>query len=221
MLPLVPAYLSLLTGESLEELRESHRSAARALPHALAFIAGFSVVFIFGFGLATTALGYVFGAQSKRVIAEVGGAVIIFLGLQMMGAIRRIPLLMRDTRVQTVHERRTLWASFIVGIAFAAGWTPCIGPTLAAIIGLALQQGTSLAALFLLLCYSLGFAIPFLIVAGAIDVVLPWVARLRRALPAIEVASGAFLVVVGFLLANDVFTRYQGWFNQFVPAPKL
>lgn len=220
VLPLVPAYLSLLTGESIEELREGRSAAARAIPHALAFILGFSVVFILGYGLAATAAGVLFGARNRDLIAEIGGVVIIVLGLQMMGMIRPIPLLMRDARVHVAHERRTLWTSFLVGLAFAAGWTPCIGPTLGAIITLGLQQQSTLAALALLFCYSLGFAIPFFIVAVAIDVVLPLLARMRRALPAIEFASGAFLVVVGLLLVNDVFLRYQGWFNQ-LAQPKL
>ncbi|HEY9085131.1 MAG TPA: cytochrome c biogenesis CcdA family protein [Candidatus Tyrphobacter sp.] len=221
VLPLVPAYLSLLTGESLEELREGQRAAARALPHALAFIAGFSVIFVFGFGLAATALGALLGESNKLVIAEIGGVVIVVLGLQMMGMLHRIPFLMRDTRVQIAHERRTIWTSFIVGIAFAAGWTPCIGPTLGAIIGISLQQHNAAAALFLLLCYSLGFAIPFFIVAVAIDAILPWLARMRRALGAIEFASGAFLVAVGLVLANDAFLKVAGWFYSFVPTPKI
>jgi cytochrome c-type biogenesis protein len=218
VLPLVPAYLSLLTGESLEELREGERAAARALPHAAAFIAGFMIVFIV-LGLTASELGALLGAN-RRVIAEIGGIVVIVLGLQMMGMIKRIPFIMRDTRVQVAHERRTLWTSLIVGIAFAAGWTPCIGPILAAILALASQQHNGTAA-FLLLCYSLGLAVPFLLVAAAIDAILPWLARVRRALGAIEFISGAFLVAVGLVLANDAFLNIAGWFYQFVPVPKL
>ncbi|HUY41456.1 MAG TPA: cytochrome c biogenesis protein CcdA [Candidatus Dormibacteraeota bacterium] len=218
VLPLVPAYLSLLTGESLEELREGERAAARALPHAAAFIAGFMIVFIV-LGLTASELGALLGAN-RRVIAEIGGIVVIVLGLQMMGMIKRIPFIMRDTRVQVAHERRTLWTSLIVGIAFAAGWTPCIGPILAAILALASQQHNGMAA-FLLLCYSLGLAVPFLLVAAAIDAILPWLARVRRALGAIEFVAGAFLVAVGLVLANDAFLNVAGWFYRFVPVPKL
>lgn len=218
VLPLVPAYLSLLTGESLEQLRDDRRSATRALPHAIAFIAGFSVVFIL-LGLTASVFGALLG-ENRRLIAEIGGVVIILLGLQMMGMIRPIPIFMRDLRAQVVHERRTLVASAIVGIAFAAGWTPCIGPILAAILALASQQHNGVAA-FLLLCYSLGLAVPFLVVAVAIDAILPVLARLRPALGAIEFAAGAFLVMVGFVLANDAFLNIAGWFYQFVPTPKL
>lgn len=218
VLPLVPAYLSLLTGESLEELRGDRRSATRALPHALAFVLGFSVVFI-ALGLTASAFGALLGAN-RRLIAEIGGVIIILLGLQMMGMIHRIPLFMRDTRAQVARERRTIFTSGIVGVAFAAGWTPCIGPMLAGILALASQQHNAVAA-FLLLCYSLGLAVPFLIVAAAIDAILPALVRLRSALGYIEFAAGAFLVAVGFVLVNDAFLNVAGWFYQFVPTPKL
>ncbi len=217
VLPLVPAYLSLLTGESLEELRAGNRAAARALPHAAAFIAGFMIVFII-LGLTASEIGALLGAN-RRVIAEIGGVIVIVLGLQMMGMLR-IPMLMMDTRVQVHRQRRTMWTSLIVGIAFAAGWTPCIGPILAAILALASQQHNGIAAL-LLFCYSLGLALPFLIVAAAIDAILPLLARLRRYLRAIEFAAGAFLVVVGLVLANDAFLNVAGWFYNFVPQPKI
>ncbi len=218
VLPLVPAYLSLLTGESLDDLRATRRSSLRAVPHAAAFIAGFMVVFII-LGLSASEIGALLGAN-KDLIAEIGGVIVIFLGLQMMHMIRPIPFLMRDVRAHVADERRSLGASFIVGTAFAAGWTPCIGPALGAILALASQEHTGTAA-FLLLCYSLGLAVPFLIVALAIDAVLPLLARMRRALGAIEFVSGAFLVAVGFVLVNDAFLRVAGWFYQFVPAPKI
>jgi cytochrome c-type biogenesis protein len=217
VLPLVPAYLSLLTGESVENLRASDRAAARALPHALAFIAGFMIVFI-ALGLTASEIGALLGAN-RNLIAEIGGIIIIVLGLQMMGMIR-FGFIMRDTRVQMQHERRTVWTSFIVGLAFAAGWTPCIGPILAAILALASQQHNGTAAL-LLFCYSLGLAVPFVAVALALDVALPLLMRIRPALRAIEFASGAFLVIVGLVLVNDAFLRVAGWFYRFVPAPKL
>ncbi len=220
VLPLVPAYLSLLTGESLEELREHRRVAARAIPHAGAFIAGFMLVFIV-LGLTASAVGALLG-DNRRVIAEIGGVVVVLLGLQMMGMLRPIPILMRDTRVHVAGERRrTLWTSFIVGVAFAAGWTPCIGPALAAILALASQQNGSGAAALLLLCYSLGLAIPFALVAVAVDAILPWLAKIRRVLGAIEFLSGAFLVAVGLVLVNDAFLNVAGWFYRFVPQPSI
>lgn len=218
VLPLVPAYLSFLTGESLEDLRSSSRVSLRAVPHAAAFIAGFMIVFIL-FGLTASEIGVLLGTN-RNLIAEIGGVIVIVLGLQMMHMIRPIPLFMRDVRAHVASERRSLLTSLVVGIAFAAGWTPCIGPILAAILALASQQHTGTAA-FLLFCYSLGLAVPFIAVAFGVDALLPLLARMRRALGAIEFASGAFLVFVGLVLANDAFLRIAGWFYRFVPAPKL
>lgn len=137
----------------------------------------------------------------------------------MMGMLR-IPALMMDARLHLQHDRRTLWTSGLVGIAFAAGWSPCIGPILAGILAIASQQHSAAAAV-LLSCYCLGLALPFLATAMAIGVVLPLLARIKSSLPVIEFASGAFLVVVGLILVNNAFLNVAGWFYQFVPQPNL
>lgn len=220
VLPLVPAYLSLLTGTSLEELHaEDTRNAMRALAmgHALAFILGFTIVFVL-LGLTASALGGVLSAN-RVLIAQIGGCIVVVLGLQMMGMLR-IPFLMMDARVHMTHERRSFWTSSLVGIAFAAGWSPCIGPILAQILAIASQAHTTQAAA-LLLTYSLGLAVPFFLTAAAIGTVLPLLNRIKRFLPAIEFTAGVFLVAVGLVLVNDAFTLVTGWFYQFVPAPNL
>ncbi|HLY03688.1 MAG TPA: cytochrome c biogenesis protein CcdA [Candidatus Cybelea sp.] len=219
VLPMVPAYLSLLTGESLEDLKSEPAGRARAqtMAHAFAFVAGFSLIFV-GLGLSASAIG---GAlDSNRVlISQIGGVLVVVLGLHMMGMLR-IPVLMMDARLHLQHDRRTLWTSGLVGIAFAAGWSPCIGPILAGILAIASQQHSGQAAL-LLSFYSLGLALPFLATAMAIGVILPLLARIKSSLPAIEFASGAFLVVVGLVLVNNAFLNVAGWFYQFVPQPNL
>lgn len=219
VLPLVPAYLSLLTGESLEDLKAETASNARAqtLAHAVAFVLGFSVVFI-ALGLTASAIGGALNAN-RTLISQIGGVLVVILGLQMMGFLR-IPFLMMDKRAHMQHDRRTFWTSLIVGMAFAAGWSPCIGPILAGILALASQQHNGEAAA-LLSFYSLGLALPFLITAAAIGAVLPALARLRRYLRAIEFASGAFLIAVGFVLINNAFLNVAGWFYSFVPQPKI
>ena len=220
VLPLVPAYLSLLTGESLEELKAEAAPAARAqtIGHAVAFVLGFSVVFV-TLGLTASAIGGLL-VTHRTLIAQIGGVVVIVLGLHMMGMIR-IPFLMMDKRAHVQQRgRRTVWTSLVVGMAFAAGWSPCIGPILAGILAIASQQRNGEAAL-LLVAYSLGLAVPFLLTAGAIGAVLPALARIKRFLPAVEFAAGAFLIVVGFVLVNDAFLTVAGWFYQFVPQPKL
>jgi cytochrome c-type biogenesis protein len=220
VLPLVPAYLSLLTGESLENLKVEATLGmrARTLSHAVAFVLGFSIVFI-ALGLTASAIGGLL-IEHRTIISQVGGILVIVLGLQMMGMIR-IPALMMDKRAHvTIAGRTTVWTSLIVGMAFAAGWSPCIGPILAGILAIASQQHNGEAAL-LLAFYSLGLAVPFLIVAVAIGAVLPALGRIKRFLPAIEFAAGAFLIVVGLVLVNNAFLNVAGWFYQFVPQPKL
>ncbi|HEV7180102.1 MAG TPA: cytochrome c biogenesis protein CcdA [Candidatus Baltobacteraceae bacterium] len=219
VLPLVPAYLSLLTGTSLEELRGDTSAATRAnaIAHALAFILGFTVVFV-ALGLTASAIGGVL-SDNRLLIAQVGGCLVVILGLQMMGMLR-IPFLMMDTRVHLQRDRRTYWSSGIVGIAFAAGWSPCIGPILAGILAIASQQHNGEAAV-LLLCYSLGLAVPFFLTALAIGAVLPVLNRIKRFLPAIEFVAGLFLVAVGLVLVNNAFLTVAGWFYQFVPTPKI
>lgn len=219
VLPLVPAYLSLLTGSSVEDLRDRGdvRTRSRAVGHALAFIAGFTIVFV-ALGLTASALGSVLNAN-RTLIAQIGGVIVVILGLQMMGMLR-IPFLMMDARAHVQHERRTYWTSGIVGIAFAAGWSPCIGPILAGILAIASQEHNAEAA-WLLLVYSLGLAVPFFLTALAIGAVLPILARIKRFLPAIEFVAGLFLVAVGLVLVNNAFLTVAGWFYQFVPQPKL
>ncbi len=219
VLPLVPAYLSLLTGESLEDLKGRPNAASRALTmlHAVAFVAGFSLIFV-ALGLSASAIGGALDAN-RVLIAQVGGVLVVILGLHMMGMIR-IPLLMRDARVHVVRDRRTLWASGLVGMAFAAGWSPCIGPILAGILAIASQQHSGQAAV--LLCfYCAGLALPFLATAAAVGVVLPLLNNIKRSLSAIEFAAGAFMIVVGLVLVNNAFLNVAGWFYQFVPQPSL
>jgi cytochrome c-type biogenesis protein len=221
VLPLVPAYLSLLTGESLEDLKSETAATARSrtMAHALAFVIGFSIIFI-ALGLGASAAGGLLRAN-QVLVAQIGGAIVIVLGLHMMGIIQ-IPFLMMDKRKHVQNSgRRTLWTSFIVGMAFAAGWSPCIGPILATILAIAAEQHNTAKAALLLASYSLGLAIPFLVTAAAIGAVLPVFNRIKRFLPAIEFTAGAFLVVVGFVLVNNAFLNVAGWFYQFVPQPKL
>lgn len=219
VLPLVPAYLSLLTGESVEDLQSERTAATRiqTLAHAVAFVVGFSLIFI-ALGLSASAIGGVLAAN-RVLIAQIGGVIVVILGLHMMGMLR-IPWLMMDARVHLTRDRASFWTSGLVGMAFAAGWSPCIGPILAGILAIASQQHSAQAAL-LLAFYCLGLAVPFLVTAAAVGAVLPLLRRIRPALRAIEFGAGAFLIVVGLVLVNDAFLNVAGWFYQFVPQPKL
>lgn len=220
VLPLVPAYLSFLTGSSVEELRESASIDARAhaVSHALAFVAGFTLVFV-ALGASASAIGGALLAN-REIIARVGGVVVIVLGLQMVG-ILRWRLLAMDKRLHVQSDRRSLATSGIVGIAFAAGWSPCIGPILAAILALASQENGVLQGAWLLFVYSMGLAVPFLATALAVGTVLPALNRIKRFMPAIEMAAGVFMILTGVVLVNNWFLRVAGWFYSFVPQPKL
>jgi cytochrome c-type biogenesis protein len=219
VLPLVPAYLSLLTGESVEDLQAETTAEARmaTLAHAVAFVMGFSLIFI-GLGLSASAIGGALNAN-RVLVAQVGGVLVVILGLHMMGMIR-LPWLMMDKRWHLRHDRTTFWTSLIVGMAFAAGWSPCIGPILAGILAIASQQHSAQAAL-LLAFYCVGLAVPFLATAGAVGAVLPLLRRIRPSLRAIEFGAGVFLIAVGLVLVNDAFLNVAGWFYQFVPQPRL
>ncbi len=219
VLPLVPSYLSFLTGTSLEDLKSdtTAETKRRVLTHALAFIAGFTVIFM-AIGLSASAIGGVF-LNNKKIVEIIGGAIIIVLGLQMMGVLK-IPALMMDKRMHVVSKKQSLAISFFVGIGFAAGWSPCIGPILSAILYLASQEKLPQAT-FLLFVYSMGLAVPFLITAAAVTQSLNALNRIKRFLPAIERGSGAILVATGIIVATDQFTRIAGFFYQYVKPPSL
>jgi len=222
VLPLVPSYLSFLTGTTLEDLKSIDTVAerGRVLAHAFAFISGFTLVFVL-IGLSASAIGNVF-AEHKDTIARVGGVIVIVLGLNMMGVFK-IPALMMDKRWHIGAGRsrkQSYWVSFLVGLGFAAGWSPCIGPILSGIILLASQQQVGVATL-LLFVYSLGLAIPFLVTALAITQSLRALNRIKRYLPVIEATAGAVLVATGLVLVTNSFVRIAGVFYQYVKPPSL
>jgi len=221
VLPLVPAYLSFLTGSSVEELRDGTQGLHRGkvFLHAVAFTLGFSFIFITIFGLGSAALGAAFAAN-KDLIAKIGGVVIVILGLNMMGVFR-IPFLMMTKKVQVHSPNRSLLASFLVGVGFAAGWSPCVGPFLASVILLASQQTNIANAVFLLAVYSLGLAIPFLIAAAAISFSLAAMNRIKRFLGPIEFVAGGLLVATGCIAFFGLFSKVASFFSQFIPTPSL
>jgi cytochrome c-type biogenesis protein len=210
-LPLVPAYVSYMVGTS----GEGSASRRRTLAHASAFVLGFSVVFV-AFWASIGAIGYVL-ADNARYLRQIGGAVIIFMGLQVAGVIN-VRALWRDTRMMpamaggpmgggTVAETPTYRRSLLLGTVFAAGWSPCIGPILGGIIGLATVSGTVAEGTVLLIAYAAGLAVPFLAVAlGAASVArrLSWMGRHHRA---VSMVTGAFLVIVGLLMVTNLLSR--------------
>ena len=175
----------------------------------MAFVLGFSLIFVLGWGGAATALGSLFGAY-KGALGRIGGVVVIVFGLLTADVIR-IPWLMRDTRFLMKRRSHSLWNSGIFGVLFAAGWSPCIGTTLGAILTLGVAQETTGQAMFLASGYAIGLAVPFLILALMLERALGFVARLRKYQRTIQVASGAFLVIIGILMLTNRLTLIAIW----------
>lgn len=205
VLPLIPAYLSFLTGSSVEELRTGDRAGrARVVLHAAVFCAGFSLVFIAA-GLAAGSFASIL--RVDRVwLARGGGLVAIVLGLQMLGVLR-LNVLLRDRRPRLGGgERRSFSASLLMGVGFAAGWSPCIGPILAGILLMAAGEQRLQAAL-LLGAYSLGLALPFMATALALGTALGLIRRFGKAVLAVEKIAGAALVLSGAVLLGGGLTQ--------------
>lgn len=213
VLPLVPSYLSFVTGMSLDDLQEG-ADRGRTLRYALLFVGGFSLIFLL-LGASASFLGQFFRLY-EIWIARIGGAVILALGLHLAGVLRIAPLV-REVRIHVADRPVGYLGAVGVGMAFGAGWTPCIGPVLGAILTFAGVQDTFWRGVGLLGVYSAGLAVPFLMTALAVDRFLLLFVRFRRFLPMVQKGSGLLLVVLGFLLMTGTFTALTSWLVPFTP----
>jgi cytochrome c-type biogenesis protein len=216
VLPLVPGYVSLISGAGVEQLK-SHESRLlnKVMLNSASFILGFSVVFI-TLGAISTEVGQIL-ARYKSTLAQVAGVVIILFGLHLTG-IFRINALYADKRLHNVKGGSTAGGAFLIGFAFAFGWTPCVGPILAVILGFAAAQDSVLKGVTLLAVYSLGLAVPFLITSLALERFLKFYGRFKAFMHAVEVGSGALLIALGVLLVINRFTiisNYLSFLNRF------
>jgi cytochrome c-type biogenesis protein len=215
VLPLVPSYIGFLTGLTLEEMSNRRRVA---LIHATLFIIGFTAIFML-FGASATALGRVL-KYHEVWLQRIGGVLIILFGLFCLGVLK-LGALQQDRRLHLQDKPVGYLGSVLVGMAFAAGWTPCIGPILGGIYTLAAASDSLGRGLLLLLAYSLGLAVPFLLAAWAVDRFLDWFQRFRPFLPWVMRATGILLVAVGLLLVTGQFTRLAAWLQQMTPVGLL
>ena len=228
VLPLVPGYISLISGVSIENLKEGVSSRRAVILNSLAFNAGLSVIFLL---LGTTA-GLVGAAiTSNPWVRIIGGLVIIAFGLQLIGLLK-ISALYKDTRFFSDDKPRGMFGSAALGIAFAAGWTPCIGPILGGIIGLAATSGGWRSGLVLSAFYSAGLAVPFLLTGLGINQFLGFYKNFRKHLHKVEVISGVVLIVVGLLVMSGqstllassrltaLFPNLEGWLKLDQSTPK-
>jgi cytochrome c-type biogenesis protein len=183
--------------------------------HALAFVAGFTIVFVL-LGASASAVSQLL-AEHKQLLMRVAGGIVVLLGLNMLGFFR-IPLLAMDRRLHFGRAPVSYPASFVAGIGFAAGWTPCIGPVLSAVLAMASETDSLLGATGLLLVYSLGLAVPFLALAIGLRYAIPVLGRVRRWLPVFELVAGSIVLVTGLVLASGSFIRILGWLYARIPA---
>ena len=213
VLPLVPSYLSFVTGMSLEDLQEGI-DRRRVLVQSALFVSGFTIIFVI-LGAGATFLGS-YMLLNREWIARIGGVIIILLGLHLMGAFQLVPLL-REKRMHLADKPAGHVGTVLVGMAFGAGWTPCIGPVLGAIMTMAASSAQLSTGVWLLFVYSMGLAIPFMLSALALERFLKAFSRFRRFLPAVQMASGALLVILGILLVTGTFVVLAAWLNRFTP----
>jgi cytochrome c-type biogenesis protein len=211
VLPLVPGYVSLISGAGVDELKSSQgQLMRRVMVNSVGFILGFTVVFV-ALGAAATEIGQVLGIY-KHTLARVAGVVIILFGLHLTG-IFKIKALYMDARLHSLKGSSTPLGAFVIGFAFAFGWTPCLGPILTAILTVAGEQDTVVKGILLLGVYSLGLAVPFLLTSLLMERFLKFYSRFRSHMHAIEVASGVLLIALGVLLVVGRFTLISNWLS--------
>ena len=232
VLPIVPPYLCFLAGVSLDEIAGQDTNsvptgvASRVFLSALAFVLGFSTVFVilgatasvFGQALRE-ALGWTLtvGGFQISVISALAGLTIAVMGLHFLG-IFRIGLLYREARIQVRHKPAGAWGAYVIGLAFAFGWTPCIGPVLATILAVAGTEETVARGAILLSFYAAGIGIPFLAAAAFARPFLGWVARFRRHMATVEKTMGALLVLTGILFVTGQMSAMAFWLLETFPA---
>lgn len=211
VLPMVPIYIGYLSGAAVTP--EGVVTARRdAVAHAAAFVLGFTLIFV-AIWSALSALTYVL---SKSDLGHIAGVILIIFGIHFIGIVR-IPFLYQEARLE-IHNRPLGYpTSLLTGMAFAAGWTPCIGPTLSGVIALATQEATVLQGTGLLIAYSMGLGIPFLLTALALGSASLWLKRFSPYLRYVEIASGVLLLVMGVLLLTDQFQLINAYFFNLTP----
>ena len=211
VLPLVPSYVSFITGVSLDELAERRWTA---VTHALLFISGFTIIFL-ALGATATAVGRVLHVY-QIWLERAGGVLIVVFGLYLLGVFRWGSLT-RERRFHIQDKPVGYLGSVLVGLAFGAGWTPCIGPILGTILVYTGSQANLTHGLVLLLSYSLGLAVPFILAALAVERFIAWFKKYKHLMPVVTQLSGGVLVMVGALLVSGYFSILANWLQALTP----
>jgi len=217
VLPIVPGYLSFISGVSFEEMQDAaqrRRVRRRIAANSIFFILGFSTVFI-ALGASATAVGG-FLHEKIVLIGKIAGGVLVIFGIHMTGLVK-IPFLNYEKRFQAENRQLGLLGAFVVGLAFAFGWTPCIGPILAGILTIASQQDTVGKGIILLTAYSLGLGIPFFLTGLSVTAFYSVFNRFKRHLHTVEIVGGIMLILVGILIATNSLTIVSGYLARWLP----
>ncbi len=215
VLPLIPVYLGYLSGSTI--VGDVPPSRRLVFSHALLFVGGFTFIFVVVFGVPAGFLGGVLGRFADYMV-WVGGLLMVVFGLHTMGVIT-IPLFNMQKRLEYGQDQSPSYIrSFIIGMTFAAGWTPCIGPLLGAILTMAIRGQNIPLSMFYLFVYSMGLAIPFLVTAWLLTAATNRLRLLNRHMQLIERVSGAFLIIIGVLLLTGTMTILNTYANRLVPA---
>jgi cytochrome c-type biogenesis protein len=214
VLPIVPPYLAYMSGISIGDVQNGE-SKGRALLPATFFVLGLSTVFLF-LGFTASAFGAFF-LQNQVLFSRIAGAVVIVFGLHFLGVIR-IPILDREARLDAGDKGGTALGAYVLGLAFAFGWTPCIGPQLGAILSIAATEASIARGTLLLGVYAIGLGVPFLLVAAFLGRSMTVMNRLKRHMKTIERVMGGLLLVVGVMLVTGAFTRLSWWLLEQFPA---
>jgi len=212
VLPLMPAYISYLTGSSIEELKDD-KTKLLTLYRSFGFVLGFSIIFIL-MGISITSLGKIL-ITHKDLFRKIGGVIIIIFGLHTLGVFK-VKLLYREKRFLSFDKIKGPFSSVIMGMAFGAGWTPCIGPILSSILIYATSMDSIGKGVLLLIMYSLGLAVPFILTAVAIESFTKQFRKLSKYLPIIPTISGVLMIIMGVVIfANKLasLSRYGNFIN--------
>jgi len=213
VLPLVPGYLSIISGVSLDQLKSDSGSSAlrrSVIFSSIMFIIGFSITFI-ALGATATAIGQVLLAR-RQVLTQIAGIVIIVFGLHLLGVFK-IKALYQDKRMHNVRTSRGALGAVVLGLVFAFGWSPCIGPILGSIMGIAMQQDTAVKGAFLLSVYSMGLGVPFLMTSLGLNQFLAFYSRFKKHFRTLEIVSGILVLGIGVLIVTNQMSTMNQYFQ--------
>jgi cytochrome c-type biogenesis protein len=215
VLPIVPPYLAYMSGVTLNEIEGTGAARRKAIVTALFFVLGLSTVFLL-LGFTASAFG-AFVLQNQELFAKVSGVVVIVFGLHFLNVFR-IPILDREARVDAGDSGGSVFGAYVLGLAFAFGWTPCIGPQLGAILSLAASEASVTRGTILLGVYAMGLGVPFLLAAMFLTRSMALMNKMKRHMGLIEKVMGALLVGVGVMLVTGLFSTFSWWLLETFPA---